>query len=130
MPLYSYHCDPCEQEFDETASLAEHRDPRPCPTCGQSSRRVLSGQSPGFILQGDDWPGKNHRIRGQMARKNARLAVKEREQKGDGMVPRLVPNVGGERTDSWSEAAKLARSQGRDASGYETNARKERSGSA
>lgn len=127
MPMYSYHCEPCTLDFDEMGKIAEHRAPTTCPQCGMLSERTL-GEFPGFILVGDGWPGKNNRISGQMARKNARLAMKEREQKGDGMVPSLVPNVGGERTDSWSEAAKLARSQGRDSSGYETYARKEKVG--
>lgn len=127
MPMYTYHCEACDVEFDEMGRIADHRSPKECPTCGSLSERSL-GEFPGFILVGDGWPGKNHRIRGQMERKNERLAAKEREQKGDGMVPSLVPNVGGERTDSWSDAAKLARSQGRDASGYETYARKEKVG--
>jgi putative FmdB family regulatory protein len=127
MPMYSYHCEPCDLAFDEMGRIAEHRSPQACPSCGALSPRTLE-EFPGFILVGDGWPGKNHRIRGQMARKNERLASKEREQKGDGMVPSLVPNVDGERTDSWADATKLARSQGRDASGYETYARKEKAG--
>jgi putative FmdB family regulatory protein len=127
MPLYSYHCEQCDVEFDEMGKLAEHRAPQPCPTCGTSSERAL-GEFPGFILVGDGWPGKNNRIRSQMAHKNKRLESKEREQKGDGMVPSLTPNVGGEQTSTWSEATKLARSQGRDTSGYEKYARKEKVG--
>jgi hypothetical protein len=46
------------------------------------------------------------------------------------MVPSLAPNVDGERTDSWSDATKLAKSKGKDTSGYEKYARKERSGAA
>lgn len=128
MPMYSYHCEDCNLDFDEMGRIATHRDPHPCPSCGVESPRSFEDLSPGFILVGDGWPGKNNRIRGQMARKNQRLASKEREQKGDGMVPSLVPNVGGERTDSWNDAAKLARSQGRDSSGYEAYARKEKVG--
>lgn len=129
MPLYTYHCELCDKEFDDSAKLAEYKDPRPCPQCGTVSPRVLTA-FPGFVLKGDDWPGKNLRIRGQMERKNQRLASKEREMKGDGMVPSLAPNVDGERTDTWAEATKLAASRGKDTSGYETYARKEKTGAA
>lgn len=127
MPMYTYHCEPCDLAFEEMGKIAMFRDPHACPNCGGLAERTLDG-FPGFILVGDGWPGKNNRISGQMARKNQRLASKEREQKGDGMVPTLVPNVDGERVDSWSEATKLAHSQGRDTSGYEQRARSEKAG--
>jgi putative FmdB family regulatory protein len=130
MPLYTYHCESCEADFDDSAKIAEYQEPRPCPECGLSSPRTMGDRFPGFVLKGDGWPGKNNRIKGQMERKNKHLAGKEREQKGDGMVPSLVPNVDGERTDSWSEATKLAQSKGKDTSGYKKYARKERSGAA
>lgn len=130
MPLYSYRCDSCELDFDDSAKIAEYQDPRPCPECGADSPRTMGDRFPGFVLKGDDWPGKNLRVKQQMARKNERLAGREREMKGDGMVPSLAPNVDGERTDSWSEATKLAKSKGKDTSGYEKYARKERSGAA
>lgn len=79
----------------------------------------------GFVLKGDGWTGKNIRVKNQMREKNKRLKSKERDYKGDGMVPTLAPNVGGERVDSWSDAAKLAKSKGKDTSGYDKLARKE-----
>lgn len=127
MPVYTYHCEQCHEDFDDSAPLAEYKDPRPCPACTLMSPRTL-GDFPGFVLRGDDFPGKNNRIRGQKARRNQHLASKEREMKGDGMVPSLVPNVGGERTDSWAEASRLAASRGKDTSGYDTYARKEKTG--
>jgi hypothetical protein len=80
---------------------------------------------PGMIFRGDGWASKNNRIAGQMKDKNKRLKGKEREQKGDGMIPTLAPNVGGEQTSSWAEAAKLAKDKGKDTSGYDRLARKE-----
>jgi hypothetical protein len=79
---------------------------------------------------GDGWASKNLRVASQMRRKNERLGAREREMKGDGTVPQLVPNVGGERTESWSDAAKLAKDRGHDASGYEHRAREEKAKSA
>ena len=125
MPLYSYHCESCDRDFDEMARLAQYQDPQPCPLCGAMAPRVIGGRFPGFILAGDGWVSKNERIRGQMQKKNERLAAKEREMRGDGMLPSLQPNVGGERTKSWADAAKLAKEKGKDTSGYERLARQE-----
>jgi hypothetical protein len=60
-----------------------------------------------------------------MAARRGHLADKEREAKGDGMIPSLQPNVGGEQVSSWAEASKLAKDQGKDTSGYEQRAREE-----
>jgi hypothetical protein len=82
----------------------------------------------GFVLRGDGWTGKNLKIKGQMARRRAKLAGKEREIKNDGPGVRLAPNVGGERVDSWAEAKRLAKSKGKDTSSYDGMVRKERAG--
>jgi putative FmdB family regulatory protein len=123
MPLYSYYCEACDHTFDEMARVVQYQDPQPCPLCGGSAPRVVGNRFPGFILTGDGWISKNERIRGQMRRKNERLATREREMRGDGTLPTLQPNVGGERTRSWADAAKLAKEKGKDASGYERLAR-------
>lgn len=123
MPTYNYECEVCEIEFEELVGLAQYQEPQPCPQCEALSKRTI-GRFPGVVFQGDSWVGKNNRVAGQMRKKNEHLAAKEREQKGDGMIPKLAPNVEGEQVASWSEAAKLARSKGKDTSGYERMARK------
>jgi putative FmdB family regulatory protein len=128
MPTYSYECEKCEVEFDELVKLEFYKDPQPCPQCGEMSKRTLGNRFPAMVFRGDSWATKNNRIKGQMRDKNKRLAAKEREQKGDGMIPSLAPNVDGERVDSWSDATKLAKSKGKDTSGYEKYARKEKAG--
>ena len=55
-----------------------------------------------------------------------RLDAKQRERRNDAPTATLAPNVDGERVGSWSDAAKLAKSKGKDASGYEARARKEK----
>ncbi|AZY49559.1 zinc ribbon domain-containing protein [Bordetella avium] len=42
MPLYDYRCEACG-DFTALRSLAQWRDPAPCPDCGQSCSRFLSG---------------------------------------------------------------------------------------
>ena len=79
-----------------------------------------------FILKGDDWPGKNIKIRGQMSEKNRRLDKKQDAMKREAPGLSLAPNVGGERVDSWSEASKLAVSKGLDGSSYDAKVREEK----
>jgi putative FmdB family regulatory protein len=124
MPTYTYRCEPCDVDFDELIPLAKYQDPQPCPTCEAMSPRIV-GSFPGTIFRGDGWSSKNGRVASQMAENRKRAGTKQQELKMDGAVPQLAPNVGGERTDSWSDAAKLAKSKGKDTSGYDRLARKE-----
>jgi putative FmdB family regulatory protein len=132
MPTYDYECQNCEHHFELVMKISEYDTDLkpPCPECGAEKQSTRVFTPPMINFSGDGWSTKNGRIAAQMRDKNKRLAAKEREQKGDGMIPSLAPNVGGERVDSWSEAAKLARSQGKDTTGYESRARKEKAGSA
>ena len=124
MPTYNYECAACSNGFEELIPLAQYQEPQPCPECGELAPRVL-GAFPGTVFRGDGWATKNNRVAGQMAERRKRAGAKERDLKGDGMVPTLAPNVGGERTDSWSEASRLAKSKGKNTSGYDQRARKE-----
>jgi len=130
MPTYTYECTSCEREFDEIVPMKFYQDPQPCPECETMSKRVLSRRFPGTIFKGDSWGTKNGRVAAQMAENRKRAGAKQLELKRDGAIPTLAPNVGGERTDSWSDAAKLAKSKGKDSSGYEQRARKEKASSA
>ena len=125
MPNYEYQCEGCDHSFERMLRIANYRDPQECPECGHGpAKKLISGGS-GFILRGDGWAGKNNRVKGQMRRKNQRLKGREDQWKKDAGVT-LAPNVGGERTESWSDASKLAASQGKDTSGYNKLARKEK----
>lgn len=122
MPTYAYKCPQCSHTFDVRKSVAEYESPEPCPECNTQAEKQITGMR--FNLPGDDWPGKNMRIKKQMAAKNARLRKKEEEIKRDAPGVTLAPNVGGERVDSWSEAKKLAESKGKDGSSYDPYIRK------
>lgn len=126
MPTYDYECQSCEHQFGLIMKMSEYdtKFKPSCPECGAEEKTTRIYTAPMINFSGDGWATKNNRIKGQMRDKNKRLAAKEREQKGDGMIPQLAPNVGGERVGSWNEAAKLAKSKGKDTSGYEAMARK------
>lgn len=122
MPIYGYACPSCAHEFDRRLPISQYNEPQPCPECGTEAKKQIS--APNFNLVGDDWPGKANRINSQMAEKNKRLSA--RQAANHGAPARLVPNVEGERTDSWSDAAKLAKDKGKDTSGYERMAATEK----
>lgn len=108
--------------------MAQWNESQSCPECdsGDTMKTILT--PPAVNFSGDGWSTKNGRIANQMRAKNKKLAAKEREQKGDGMIPSLAPNVEGQQTDSWSDAKKLAKDKGKDTSGYDRYIRKEKSG--
>lgn len=111
MPAYTYRCSTCQVVFDRSLPLARYQEPQTC-ACGASAERVL--EPVGVILKGDGWPGKNLKIRGQMAQKNRRLSDKAK----DAPTTALVPNVGGDETGTWTEAQKKAASEGKDPMTY------------
>lgn len=117
MPTYSYECPECG-EFEARASMSDYALPQTCPECGASGKRIIGQAVPSFILKGDDWVGKNLRIKGQMAAKNRRLDKKQDEMKRDAPGMTLAPNVNGERVSSWSDAQKLASSKGKNTESY------------
>lgn len=127
MPTYAYHCDHCELDFEKILPISRYDEPQNCPNCNEGPCKKMV-TLPNFILKGNGWSGKNLKIKRQMAEKNRRLDAKQRERQLDGSGGvTLAPNVGGERVESWSEASKLAKSQGKDTSGYDKLAAKEKS---
>jgi putative FmdB family regulatory protein len=130
MPTYNYECQACDHCFELVMKMSEYDSKvKPtCPECGIDGKSCRVFTPPMINFAGDDWSTKNNRIAGQMKDKNRRLETKEREMKKEGRIPSLAPNVDGQRVDSWSEATKLAKSKGKDTSGYEKYARKEKAG--
>lgn len=126
MPTYLYQCPKCCEEFEQVLKLSDFDTPQQCPKCGSSPAKRLIAGSVGFVLKGDGWAGKNLRVKGQMARRRKALESREKELYRDGPSVRLAPNVDGERTDSWADAMRLAKSKGKDTSSYEPIVHKEK----
>lgn len=124
MPTYEYLCEGCNRKFEEIRPISEYDAPVSCPECGGAGKKLVSRCN--FNLPGDDWPSKNGRIKRQMAAKNRRLDAKAKD------LPKvsLVPNVGGEQTDSWAEAQKLAKSKGKVSDSYTPLVEKEKKSKA
>lgn len=122
MPIYDYKCEVCGASFERSVSRQDFSKPQTCD-CGESAPREIGDV--GFVLKGDGWFGKNLKLRRQMAAKNRRLDEKGRERRHDAGV-RLVPNVNGERVDSWEEARQLAAAGGLSTEGYDAKIREEK----
>jgi hypothetical protein len=105
--------------------MDDYKIPQPCPECGSKNEKLFQ-PTRNFILKGDGWSGKNHRVKQQMITKNKKLDARTNEMKRDGANVTLSPNVGGERVDSWAEAQKLAKSQGKNTASYEPHISKEK----
>lgn len=123
MPTYAYKCPECGAQFDRILRISQCDDPQECPKC-QHSPASKAITVPNFILTGDSWPGKMAKIKNQMQKKNERMGKVMEERKRDAPGVTLVPNVNGERVDSWAEAKHLAASKGLDTKGYESYERK------
>jgi putative FmdB family regulatory protein len=127
MPEYAYRCsdDECGTAFFKTLAIANRNEPQECPDCGAVGKKQIA-EGVGGVLRGDVWPGKNIRIKRQMAQRRAQVGEREHQLKMDGPQIALTPNVDGEQVDNWDEAAKLAASKGKDTRGYEQKARQAR----
>lgn len=128
MPTYEYKCPnkKCRvDEFERFLPIAEYDSPQKCEKCGTLGTKLVS--APGLIFVGDGWASKNNRIAGQMAEKRRRVGEKQNERQRDAPGVSLVPNVNGERTETWADAAKLAASKGKSAATYAPKVRAERS---
>jgi len=128
MPTYDYKCDYCGTVQEVIHRITE--DPViHCPKCLQHDikypmTRLISG-GVGFNLGSTEtmaWREK--RIR---AKNNAKLELKQMERYSKDGGGTLVPNVGGVVTESWSEAAMLARDKGKDSLSYTQKVVEERS---
>ena len=125
MPTYTYKCEACEHPFEKVLPMSRYKEPQDCPECGEGPAKKTVSGGVGFILKGDGWAGKNNRINGQMRKNRQRAGARQNAMVKDAPGVSLVPNVGGERTENWSEASKLAASKGKDTSGYDAKARTE-----
>lgn len=127
MPNYEYECEKCGKIFDLTLKLVDLDNEQPCVGCGstETKRNIVSAN---FILVGDDWPGKSIRVNGQMYARREKVGRKEKEMAREEPLVTLVPNVGGEETDTWSEAKQLAKSKDKDGSTFDGMIQKEQSG--
>jgi len=127
MPVYEFKCqnEECASDFEVVLKLSAYDTPQVCPECGcEKTQRKISNV--GFILQGPGWPSKADRVNKQMLARREKVGRRENQLRNEAPGVALVPNVDGERTDSWSEAQKLAKDKGKDTKSYTPMIEKEK----
>lgn len=122
MPSYDYKCPSCGFQEEYIHSIKASPEYL-CPKCNTVMGRLISRNTTGFIFKGgtETMSWKEKRIR--MKRSND-LGVKQIDRYGGG--PKLRPNVAGHETETWSDAAKLAKEAGMDSSTYDAHIEKEK----
>ena len=125
MPEYAFRCSSCTTGFFKSLAIVNRNEHQVCPDCRAPAEKVVA-EGVGGVLRGDAWPGKNIRVKNQMRDRRAAVGEREHVLKMEGPQFNLAPNVGGERVDSWDEAAKLAASKGNDPSEYAKRAHQAR----
>lgn len=123
MPTYEYECEKCAICFERVVPLSRFDEIQTCESCSSPAKRLISLS--GVVFKGDGWASKNNRVAGQMRDKNRRVSARQEVLKREGPGVSLAPNVNGERTSSWSDAAKLAASQGKNVESYAPKIREE-----
>ena len=59
-PSYEYECLRCGNIFQVNRPMSDSSKPAKCGTCRVECKRIVTGGT-GFILKGNDWPGKEIR---------------------------------------------------------------------
>lgn len=114
MPSYDYHCDKCSITREETHGVFENPKIR-CFECGKLMTRVISPNRTGFIFKGGT-PSINWREKRNRLKKRKEIGKKQKEKHA--MGPEVAPNIAGVRTESWSDAQKMAKEAGMNHESY------------
>jgi len=125
MPTYDYKCDLCGFVLEVIHRIVEN-PVISCPECAKKDVKIpMVRQISGGYFNLGSTEAMGWREKRQRVKRNAQLELKQMERYGSGT--KLVPNVGGEVTANWSDAAKLARDQGKDSLSYASRVAEERS---
>jgi len=120
MPIYEFKCTTCKEKMDEIHPMDAIPDSVSC-LCGKSAVRIISPVM--FSLKGEGWSGKDFKENSYRKKRYKEMGVRQTKTHSEN-TPQLIPNVDGERCDSWEDAAMLAKSKGKDTSGFKSKARK------
>ena len=80
MPTYEYHCDACENEFEEFQSMSDAPLTK-CPKCGKKKLRRLFGTGAAVLFKGSGFYETDYRSESY---KNAAKKDKEAAKPADG----------------------------------------------
>lgn len=122
MPTYDYGCNSCDCVVEQTHLMSENPE-YDCPKCGKKLERMFSPNGGGFIFKGGT-DSINYREKRIRKKRSEELKVKQLRHKHDS--PKVQPNIAGVRTDSWSDAQKMAKEAGMNHQSYTPYVEKEK----
>ena len=109
MPTYDYSCPSCGVKEEHIHSIKENPDYK-CPECGIVMKNIISRNSTGFIMRYGT-PAIHYREKQQRKKNSVKMENKQKERWGNA-GPKVTPNIAGVRTESWSDAQKMAKEAG------------------
>jgi len=122
MPTYDYQCPKCEKVEEHVHSMKE--EPKiTCKKCKKKMARKISYNGGGFIFKGGT-SSIHDREKRQRKKRSEQLEVKQQKYRHDS--PQVQPNIAGHRTDSWSDAQKMAKEAGMNTESFTPYVEKEK----
>jgi len=92
MPMYSYRCPECENEFDELRVFSKREDPAECKECGCAEAKTFfnPGDSVGVAYKGWGWGDKCRKFGEYRTKKSKEMKKIQRDHYGnDTFVKRI-----------------------------------------
>lgn len=123
MPTYDYKCPFCGKVEEHIHKIKEDPVIR-CVECGGLMKRTISSNVTGFIMKNGS-PAIHDKEKRLRKKKSKKMEKKQRERWGDS-TPQITPNIAGVRTDSWSDAQKMAKEAGMNHESYQPYVDKEK----
>ena len=122
MPTYEYRCNKCDTVTEHIHLMSENPEIK-CPDCDEVLERMISKNAGGFILKGGT---ATIHDREKRARKRKSEELKKKQERHRHDIPQIQPNIAGVRTDSWSDAQKMAKEAGMNHESYTPFVEKEK----
>ena len=128
MPIYEFVCRKCEIIEEHFHKMSEEKREHTCPECQQLMDRIFCTNF--NIKDGLTGPPPSKITRENKYRER-RSKIMDKRQRESHQTPELVPNVQNkdgkaEIFDSWSEAKKFAKSEGKNEKSYDQIISKEK----
>lgn len=119
MATYDYKCSKCDVVKEIVHSMSE--SPNVVCDCGTVMERQVGNSFGGFMIKGGT-PTTHWREKRMRTQRSQELGLKQQQ----GASPKIAPNVAGHRTDTWSDAQKLAKEAGMNTASYQPYVDKEK----
>ena len=122
MPTYRYICKECRAEKEEWHGMSDAPEIS-CDSCGIPMVKSIGSNNVGTLVRGTT-PAKAWKEKRRRAKESAKREVRKLERWGG--TSKVLPNYDGQEVSSWTEAKKMAKDAGGDASRYDSYIRKEK----